>query len=384
MVASITASCGIFVSPKKAVWAHAEGQCERDLRGCQRACDQAVAANSDRTTCKVLSIMWAEQDPAYLQARPSHRLDRMLPKDIIDLRNFADEVCRDGIQRACRARDALDDAVAGAKDELARRATDEAAEEQLDDDELQNATGLFDKARKVMAVTYGCWSPSASSCKNRIPEEVRTKFSTVEGALEWRNPAAVELAQDLLATVEADRDPEAEKLAEAKAEEQRADRAAAAEKAAWNAARELCLKSATECETMCDENPRSKHCVAFAALLFNGHLVTKDRKRAFSLVQEACDAGLAPGCAVVEHFKKEERAEYLKNNLPALFAKCSQYRIKIQQLKAAGDIEGLKKLEPEWSQNIDDINEAIELKTNNEGAEYRQLMVKFKQCSGGL
>ena len=71
-----------------------------------------------------------------------------------------------------------------------------------------------------------------------------------------------------------------------------------------------------------------------------------------------------------------------ERDLPGLFAKCNQHRIKIRQLKRARDMQGLQQLQPVWSKNIDDINAAIELVTNNEGPRYRELQMKLKRCSG--
>ncbi|MBN4059280.1 hypothetical protein JYT22_01350 [Endomicrobium sp. AH-315-J14] len=163
---------------------------------------------------------------------------------------------------------------------------------------------------------------------------------------------------------------------------------------AFKRASAVCEQDPKTCEGACDgDKPASYSCVALAtALYFSQGATPQDMKRARNLDAVACAGGNQFGCSGVrvmdEHAARKTKAERRKKeraqaerDLPGLFAKCNQYGLRRVRLLRTRDRDGLMKLQPKWAANIDQLRDAIDVLTNNEGPRYRTLLMKFKRCT---
>jgi hypothetical protein len=347
------------------VWGDAEALCTRDRAACEHRCER------DRRTveCDVLKVIWVE----------SHDMAKEDPSGLADIARGLGLACADGNERACRAKEKI----------AAGLAAQSAAAD-------AHAEGQREVQSRITRVTNDLWQVQAllRDARLRLPLGLSARFDEAartaravdrqDPQLDGKLAAIAAVANEARACFEEQQAGRAKKQADAAAAATDAENARRRQKTLVDAV-DRCLGDAEPCKKECTATPTSNACYGVAMLLFGGVTVPKDRAKARQLAQATCSAQGVMDCAaltwlnnVEANEKKKQKAE---QDLPRLFAQCAENHRKILQLKAARDVNGLKALEPSWSQNLDDVREAIELLTDNEGPRYTQLMLRFEACA---
>lgn len=349
------------------IWTDSERLCERNEAECRRRCPP----HSKNVECEVLAVMWVERTDLADEA----------PKDLAEVRKQVADTCDDDIPRACAALAKIDAAMPKAKEAEASRegaATD----------------------REALAARLEAARAELRSIRER-PKSVRLepglamRLDRVERSLQLgllgdpTLPAKLDEADAVLAAVR-----EAETAAETTRSQAAAKRAAAEaaeqkhaeEVAMLTRSNEACLADIPACKKACTSDAASELCLGYSSVLFTGEGLPKNRGAAREQTAKSCEAGLGAACWLPKVFTRIETEEQAKakaeRDLPSLLATCATYRDQIRGMKARGDYDGLKKLEPAWGENLDALHAAIELTTDNQGPRYEQLIREVMRCTG--
>ncbi len=348
-------------------WPDAERLCDQDISSCAVRCNEG-----DTGFCDALAVMRTLEDRRYVEWRGSDYfgLDRAGPEELKALANIASYRCRVyKSQGACTAAETLKPLLAKAA------AKPEPAEAKRARTALQEAER---RAREL--------APR--------DEKISLKLFEASGLIKAKR---YDLADVILSGVMSQLDAIEAEQAQVAAEKERKKAEDAAVASAAEArrryAREVtdalseCSGDPDTCKKQCAASKTSNSCYGLAGLIFRGEGVPKDRTKARELAQATCDAQARTECFLITSFDsfeaKEKAVADAERELPVLFVECAANHRKIAKLKAANDFDGLKALEPSWAQNIEKINAAIEVLTNNEGPRHQELLLRFKRCTEG-
>ena len=127
----------------------------------------------------------------------------------------------------------------------------------------------------------------------------------------------------------------------------------------------------TDCGRFCDDG-FPEGCSRAGLMHRDGDGTAQNQGLALAAFQKGCKLGDKLSCRVIK----------AEADMPGLFAKCEANRAKVKVLKANKDYKGMKAFDAQWSGTLNELHDAIELTTGNQGPRYKSLILQVRaRCS---